>query len=219
MRRVLAKFGTRNCKHRQIAMVNRFWRPSLPPSASPNGLRKAKRANVPVVTARVVNAVARHVRVQGYTIDQFTNLSASRAARMIEKLKLRGTHQTIAAGLIPEIQQRLRFMEKVGLGYLALGRSAKNGEWRRVRSESAWRHSSVRICGVSFTCWMNRRSVCIRATTCACSKRLPRCATKVIRSSLSSTMTETMRHADHIIDLGPRARISTAANRNQRNLG
>src|SRR6266566_7191937 len=83
-----------------------------------------------------LNAVARHVRVQGYTIDQFTNLSASRTARMIEKLKFRGPHQTIAAGLIPEIQQRLRFMEKVGLGYLALGRSAKTlsgGESQRIR--------------------------------------------------------------------------------------
>ena len=31
-----------------------------------------------------LNAVARHVRVHGYTIDQFTNLSASEAARKIE---------------------------------------------------------------------------------------------------------------------------------------
>ena len=45
-----------------------------------------------------------------YTIDQFTNLSASEAARKIERLKFRGTHQTIAGGLVPEIQQRLLFM-------------------------------------------------------------------------------------------------------------
>ena len=83
-----------------------------------------------------LNAVARHVRVQGYTIDQFRNLSASEAARTINRLKFKDTHQTIAAGLIPEIQQRLRFMEKVGLGYLALGRSAKTlsgGESQRIR--------------------------------------------------------------------------------------
>src|SRR5947207_2576536 len=72
-----------------------------------------------------LNAVARHVRVHGYTIDQFTDLSASEAARTIGSLKFKGTHQTIAAGLVPEIQQRLRFMEKVGLGYLALGSSEK----------------------------------------------------------------------------------------------
>src|SRR5204863_3507887 len=83
-----------------------------------------------------INAVARHVRVQGHTIDQFTNLSASQAVRRIDRLKFKDTHQTIAAGLVPEIQQRLRFMQKVGLGYLALGRSAKTlsgGESQRIR--------------------------------------------------------------------------------------
>src|SRR5206468_6365297 len=83
-----------------------------------------------------LNAVARHVRVQGYSIDQFTSLSPSEVARSMEKLKFKGTHRTIAAGLIPAIQQRLRFMEKVGLGYLALGRSAKTlsgGESQRIR--------------------------------------------------------------------------------------
>ena len=76
------------------------------------------------------------MRVQGHTIDQFTGLSAAEALRKIDKLRFRGTQQTIAADLIPEIQQRLRFMENVGLGYLALGRSAKTlsgGESQRIR--------------------------------------------------------------------------------------
>src|SRR5207237_5704692 len=71
-----------------------------------------------------------------YTIDQFTDLTASQAATKIDKLKFRGTQQTIAADLIPEIEQRLQFMKKVGLGYLALGRSAKTlsgGESQRIR--------------------------------------------------------------------------------------
>ena len=54
-----------------------------------------------------INDVARHVRVQGMTIDQFTNLSASEAAENIDKLKFTGTQQTIASDLIPEIRQRL----------------------------------------------------------------------------------------------------------------
>ena len=83
-----------------------------------------------------LNAEARHVRVQGYTIDQFTDLAAGEAALAIGKLRFKGRDQTVAAGLIPEIQQRLRFMETVGLGYLALGRSAKTlsgGESQRIR--------------------------------------------------------------------------------------
>ena len=76
------------------------------------------------------------MRVQGHTIDQFTDLSAGEAARAIAKLRFKGREHTVAAGLIPEIQQRLRFMETVGLGYLALGRSAKTlsgGESQRIR--------------------------------------------------------------------------------------
>src|SRR5262249_3624482 len=72
-----------------------------------------------------LNAVARHVRVQGLTIDNFTELSASEACKLIEKLHFRGVQKTIVSDLLPEIQHRLRFMQNVGLGYLALGRSAK----------------------------------------------------------------------------------------------
>src|SRR6185295_7899291 len=83
-----------------------------------------------------LNAVARHVRIQGHTIDQVTNLSAAEAGDLIGTLKFRGTQEKIAADLVPEIQQRLRFMQNVGLGYLALGRSAKTlsgGESQRIR--------------------------------------------------------------------------------------
>src|SRR5437773_9076149 len=153
-----------------------------------------------------LNAVARHVRVQGFTIDQFTNLSASEAARTINRLKFKGTHQTIAAGLVPEIQQRLRFMEKVGLGYLALGRSAKTlsgGESQRIRV-AAQLGSNLR--GVLYvldepTIGLHPRdNMHLLGTLIA------------LRNKGNSLVVvehddETMRHADHIIDLGPRAGI------------
>src|SRR5204863_7455181 len=75
-------------------------------------------------------------RVQGFAIDEFTVFSASEGREVVAKLRFRGTHKTIALGLLPEIQQRLKFMENVGLGYLALGRSAKTlsgGESQRIR--------------------------------------------------------------------------------------
>src|SRR5436309_1089908 len=151
-----------------------------------------------------LNAVARHVRVQGYTIDQFTNLSAGEAARKVDRLKFRGTHQTIAVGLVPEIQQRLRFMEKVGLGYLALGRSAKTlsgGESQRIRL-AAQLGSNLR--GVLYvldepTIGLHPRdNVHLLGTLTA------------LRNKGNSLIVvehdeETMRRADHIIDLGPRA--------------
>ena len=81
--------------------------------------------------------IARHVRVQDYDDRQFHRALGERSARnRSAKLKFSGKQKTIAGELIPEIQQRLRFMENVGLGYLALGRSAKTlsgGESQRIR--------------------------------------------------------------------------------------
>ncbi len=153
-----------------------------------------------------LNAVARHVRVQEYTIDQFTNLSASEAARKVEKLKFRGTPQTIAAGLIPEIQQRLRFMEKVGLGYLALGRSAKTlsgGESQRIRL-AAQLGSNLR--GVLYV--LDEPTIGLHPRD---NLRLLDTLTALRNKGNSLIVVEhdeeTMRRADHIIDLGPRAGI------------
>jgi excinuclease ABC subunit A len=153
-----------------------------------------------------LNAGARHVRVQGYTIDQFTNLSAGEAARKIEKLKFRGTHQTIAAGLVPEIQQRLRFMEKVGLGYLALGRSAKTlsgGESQRIRL-AAQLGSNLR--GVLYV--LDEPTIGLHPRD---NLRLLDTLTALRNKGNSLIIVEhdeeTMRRADHIVDLGPRAGI------------
>ncbi len=153
-----------------------------------------------------LNAVARHVRVQDYTIDQFTNLSAREAARKIERLKFCGTHQTIADGLIPEIQQRLLFMEKVGLGYLALGRSAKTlsgGESQRIRL-AAQLGSNLR--GVLYV--LDEPTIGLHPRD---NLRLLDTLTALRNKGNSLIIVEhdeeTMRRADHIVDLGPRAGI------------
>jgi len=151
-----------------------------------------------------LNSVARHVRVQGQTIDQFTNLSASEAAHKIDKLKFTGTQQTIASDLIPEIRQRLRFMENVGLGYLALGRSAKTlsgGESQRIRL-AAQLGSNLR--GVLYvldepTIGLHSRDNLRLLDTLAALRQKGNSLVIVEHDE------ETMRRADHIVDLGPRA--------------
>jgi excinuclease ABC subunit A len=153
-----------------------------------------------------INEVARHVRVQGMTIDQFTNLSASEAADKINKLKFTGTQQTIAADLIPEIGQRLRFMENVGLGYLALGRSAKTlsgGESQRIRL-AAQLGSNLR--GVLYvldepTIGLHPRDNLRLLDTLEALREKGNSLVIVEHDD------ETMRRADHIVDLGPRAGI------------
>ncbi len=153
-----------------------------------------------------LNAVARHARVQGYTIDQFTSLSASEAANLMERLRFSGTHRTIAADLVPEIQQRLCFMEKVGLGYLALGRSAKTlsgGESQRIRL-AAQLGSNLR--GVLYV--LDEPTIGLHPRD---NLRLLDTLTALRNKGNSLIIVEhdeeTMRRADHIVDLGPRAGI------------
>jgi excinuclease ABC subunit A len=199
-----------------------IWNQDLQTAASPDGesvletelaaeresewIEEGEARKCPGCHGSRLNAVARHVRVQGCTIDQFTNLSASEAAQKVEKLKFRGTPQTIAAGLVPEIQQRLRFMEKVGLGYLALGRSAKTlsgGESQRIRL-AAQLGSNLR--GVLYV--LDEPTIGLHPRD---NLRLLDTLTALRNKGNSLIIVEhdeeTMRRADHIVDLGPRAGI------------
>jgi excinuclease ABC subunit A len=151
-----------------------------------------------------LNAVARHVRVQGNAINDFTALSASEARKRMGKLRFRGAQKTIAGELLPEIQQRLRFMENVGLGYLALGRSAKTlsgGESQRIRL-AAQLGSNLR--GVLYvldepTIGLHPRDNFRLLATLAALRKKGNSLVIVEHDD------ETMRRADHVVDLGPRA--------------
>ena len=153
-----------------------------------------------------LNHVARHVRLHGMTIDQFTRFSVSEAAEKIDEMRFTGRQQTIATDLIPEIRQRLRFMENVGLGYLALGRSAKTlsgGESQRIRL-AAQLGSNLR--GVLYvldepTIGLHPRDNLRLLDTLIALREKGNSLVIVEHDD------ETMRHADHIVDLGPRAGV------------
>jgi excinuclease ABC subunit A len=151
-----------------------------------------------------LNPIARHVRVQGQTIDNFTALSAGEAAQLIGKLRFRGNQKIVADDLVPEISQRLRFMENVGLGYLALGRSAKTlsgGESQRIRL-AAQLGSNLR--GVLYV--LDEPTIGLHPRD---NLRLLETLTALREKGNSLVIVEhdeeTMRRADHIIDLGPGA--------------
>jgi excinuclease ABC subunit A len=151
-----------------------------------------------------LNPIARHVRLQNYTIDNFTALSAGEALELIGKLRFRGNQKTVADDLVPEISQRLRFMQNVGLGYLALGRSAKTlsgGESQRIRL-AAQLGSNLR--GVLYvldepTIGLHPRDNLRLLETLAALRQKGNSLVIVEHDE------ETMRRADHIIDLGPGA--------------
>src|SRR5438876_8425412 len=153
-----------------------------------------------------LNAIACQLRVQNMTIDNFTALSAATAAKQIGRLKFRGKQKTIASELIPEIVQRLRFMDNVGLGYLSLGRSAKTlsgGESQRIRL-AAQLGSNLR--GVLYV--LDEPTIGLHPRD---NVRLLETLAALRAKGNSLVIVEhdeaTMRRADHIIDLGPRAGI------------
>ncbi|MDQ6809547.1 MAG: excinuclease ABC subunit A, partial [Verrucomicrobiota bacterium] len=113
---------------------------------------------------------------------------------------------TIAADLVPEIQQRLEFMENVGLGYLSLGRSAKTlsgGESQRIRL-AAQLGSNLR--GVLYV--LDEPTIGLHPRD---NLRLLDTLTALREKGNSLVIVEhdeeTMRRADHIIDLGPGAGV------------
>jgi excinuclease ABC subunit A len=151
-----------------------------------------------------LNPIARHVRLQNHTIDNFTALSAGEALQSIGKLRFRGNQKTVADDLVPEISQRLRFMQNVGLGYLALGRSAKTlsgGESQRIRL-AAQLGSNLR--GVLYV--LDEPTIGLHPRD---NLRLLETLTALRQKGNSLVIVEhdeeTMRRADHIIDLGPGA--------------
>src|SRR5207237_10781730 len=139
-------------------------------------------------------------------INDVTAVSASEARKLAGKLRFRGTQKTVAEELLPEIQQRLRFMENVGLGYLALGRSAKTlsgGESQRIRL-AAQLGSNLR--GVLYV--LDEPTIGLHPRD---NLRLLETLSALRRKGNSLVVVEhdeeTIRCADYIIDLGPRAGV------------
>jgi len=82
---------------------------------------------------------ARHVRVDGHTIYGLNRMSLKQAQDTIAGLQLSGAKLAIADKIVREIVNRLQFLNNVGLGYLALDRSAETlsgGEAQRIRLAS-----------------------------------------------------------------------------------
>ena len=76
------------------------------------------------------------VKVKGRTISEYVNLPISEAYDVFNRLDLSERETLIAGRVLKEIQDRLRFLYDVGVGYLTLGRSAttlSGGEGQRIR--------------------------------------------------------------------------------------
>src|SRR5205085_8917857 len=144
------------------------------------------------------------VKVGGISISEYTELSARAALAWINELEMTDTEQAIARLLVREINERLAFLENVGVGYLNLARSARTlsgGEAQRIRLATQIGSSLV---GVLYI--LDEPSIGLHqrdnAKLIQTLERLRDLGNTVIVVEHDE---QTMRAADHLVDLGPGA--------------
>ena len=151
-----------------------------------------------------LNAIARNVRIGDRTIDDLTSKSVRHAQEALKELRFEKTHAIIAEDILPEIGQRLEFMARVGLDYLQLSRSAKTlsgGESQRIRL-AAQLGSNLR--GVLYV--LDEPTIGLHPRdNQALLDTLETLKAKGNSLVIVEHDEDTMRRADTIVDLGPRA--------------
>ncbi len=90
----------------------------------------------PTCNGNRLNEMALSVRIGGKNIIEWTEMSIKQAVEFIENLQLTESQKKIGDLVIKEIYNRLKFLQDVGLEYLALDRMAgtlSGGEAQRIR--------------------------------------------------------------------------------------
>ena len=146
----------------------------------------------------------RAVTIQGRNISQFCNLNIREAQKELESWVLTPNQLTVAEQALREIQTRLDFLVNVGLDYLNLDQKASTlsgGEAQRIRLASQIGSGLVGVMYVldEPTIGLHPRDTDRLIKTL---KRLRDLGNTVI---LVEHDLETIRAADHIIDIGPGA--------------
>jgi excinuclease ABC subunit A len=144
------------------------------------------------------------VRVGGRGIAEYTALPIEDTAEAFEQISLNSREEQIAGPILREIVNRLRFLKKVGLGYITLDRASatlSGGEGQRIRLAT---QIGSQLRGVLYV--LDEPSIGLH----------PRDNQKLLETlsalrDLGNTVLvvehdeETIRRADYVVDLGPRA--------------
>ena len=164
-------------------------------------------AACPACAGSRLNATARAVRFAGVGIADIAALSVTDVRQWVQTLQGNALSQReadIARDLIPEIRSRLEFLEQVGLGYLTLDRGAptlSGGEAQRIRLAAQLGSNLQGVCYV-----LDEPTIGLHA-------RDNRILLNALQSLSDKGNTlvvvehdvDTIRHAEHIIDIGPSA--------------
>ena len=137
-------------------------------------------------------------------IHRFSEQTTEAAARYIHNLELTAAQKKVVADVVREIQSRLQFLVEVGLGYLTLDRESgtlSGGEAQRIRLAT---QIGSGLAGVLYV--LDEPSIGLHqrdnARLLGTLRRLRDLGNSVIVVEHDE---ETIRAADHIVDLGPGA--------------
>ncbi|MEN8261934.1 MAG: excinuclease ABC subunit UvrA [Nitrospirota bacterium] len=147
------------------------------------------------------------VRINGVNIGELSERSVKDVIEFLRNLKLTKTEKIISSKILKETKERLIFLDKVGLGYLSLNRPAitlSNGEAQRIKLATQIGSS---LSGVLYI--FDEPSIGLH----------PRDHNKLLESlcrlrEMGNTVLvvehdeDTMKMADHIIDMGPAAGVN-----------
>jgi len=153
-----------------------------------------------------LNKAALAVRFRDRSIAQLAALSVDDAHKWFSQLKLKSHEQPIAKDFLIEMQGRLSFLQRVGLNYLSLDRSAptlSGGEAQRIRLASQLGSNLQGVCYI------------LDEPTIGLHTRDNHQLIKTLRQIQLQGNTvlvvehdeDTIREADYLIDMGPGAGV------------
>ena len=154
-----------------------------------------------------LNPAGRSVEVASTTLPELVRMSIHAARRFFDGLLLEGKDAVIAQPILKEINDRLGFLENVGLSYLTLGRSAQTlsgGESQRIRLAT---QIGSKLTGVVYV--LDEPSIGLHQRD---NQRLLAALLKM--RDLGNTVLvvehdeETIQAADYVVDMGPGAGIN-----------
>jgi excinuclease ABC subunit A len=151
-----------------------------------------------------LNEAARSVLIEGRNLAEVTRFTVGHARAYFAALTLPGWRAEVAARIVREVSERLRFLVDVGLDYLSLDRAASTlsgGEAQRIRLAS---QVGSGLTGVMYI--LDEPSIGLHQRD---NERLLRTLKRL--RDLGNTVivvehdADAIRAADHVVDLGPGA--------------
>jgi excinuclease ABC subunit A len=161
-------------------------------------------AACPACQGQRLNPTALNVRFREHSIAALAAQAVSGSGEFFARLRLGSRESQIARDLLAEIRARLKFLERVGLGYLQLDRAAptlSGGEAQRIRLAAQLGSNLQGVCYVldEPTIGLHPRDNAILLDSLA-ELAAHRNTLVVVEHD-----EDTIRRADHLLDLGPEA--------------